>query len=149
MRWCLQRVMALWHRAALLFVYGTLRYGQSNHGLLRGRADWVREATCRGYLYSVEDRYPALALDEAAPPVVGELYSPHPATRAVLMIDLDRLEGIEEQHYRPVVLERPDGGWLVYAVGPGLESYCCPDRRIVGGDWCRYRAGRDRLGPNG
>ncbi|WP_164928767.1 gamma-glutamylcyclotransferase family protein [Gloeobacter violaceus] len=140
--------MAFWHRAALLFVYGTLRQGECNHGLLRGRADWVREATCRGHLYSVEDHYPALSLDKAAPPVVGELYTPHPAARAALMIDLDRLEGIEEQYYRPVVLERPDGTWLVYAVGSGLESYCRPDRRIAGGDWCRYRAGRDRLGPN-
>jgi len=131
--------MGDWHTAKFLWVYGTLRTGESNHeGYLAGRVRRVGETTCPGRLYTVKDCYPVIELlgDQ---PVMGELFEVLPARRGILFRELDQLEGVQEGYYRPVLLERPEGSWVLYAVGPRLAFYCTAENLISEGDWCRYR----------
>ncbi|AGY58938.1 gamma-glutamylcyclotransferase family protein [Gloeobacter kilaueensis] len=139
-------MLFFWHAVDYLFVYGTLRRGEGNHPLLTGRTTFAGPASCHGFLYTVEDRYPVLRLDKSGPAVVGELYCPIDAARSQLFANLDRLEGVDEGLYQPEVLEQSSGSWLVYTAGPALVAYCQPENRIVGEDWCRYRIERSRLG---
>ena len=71
----------------LVFVYGTLRAGASNHFRMAG-AEFVGKAWVRGMLFRV-DWYPGLVIDEEARPVRGELYRVPPE----LLAALDDFEG--------------------------------------------------------
>ena len=91
-------------RPHLVFVYGTLKRGGSNHGLLAGQ-DFVGPARLApGFvLYSLGD-YPGLVAEAgAADRVTGELWAVDDAALA----RLDELEGVEEGLYArvPAVLE--------------------------------------------
>lgn len=76
----------------LIFVYGTLRRGGSNHFRMASM-DWVSSATVRGNLYRV-DWFPALVLDPDAPSVIGEIYQINNTSLAAL----DEFEG--SQYHR-------------------------------------------------
>ena len=88
--------------ADLLFVYGTLRRGGSNHiARIAPDAVFVTTARVRGHLYDVNGRWPALVLDESAGWVAGEIYHlPPPSWPA-----LDALED-------PVTPTHPDGAYF-------------------------------------
>ena len=116
-----------------VFVYGTLRVGESNHHLLcdaHGVA--YRVATTRtAPRYTLLDlgRYPAL-VEGGSTAVVGELYRVAPAALAAL----DLLEGHPDLYERRPV-------WL--ADGASAEAYLLPGGRaaggipLPGGDWVR------------
>jgi len=112
----------------VIFVYGTLRAGGSNHFRL-GNAGGLGAGTVCGRLYRV-DWYPALLLDADAGAVHGEVYEVDAATLAAL----DAFEGAEYRRVRVGVM--PEGGgekidaWLWEYLDPVDES-----RRIPGGDW--------------
>lgn len=112
----------------VLFVYGTLRSGGSNHFRLRD-AKLLGTGVVAGRLYRV-DWYPALILDSDGEPVVGDLVeipSEHLAA-------LDGYEGREYRRVRAAIMPTngtgPQDAWLWEYVDPVDES-----RRIDGGDW--------------
>jgi protein phosphatase len=92
--------------ATLVFVYGTLKRGGSNHHHLAGQRFVTTARTVPGYaLYSLGD-YPGMVPDPAdTDGVTGELWSVEPAALAAL----DELEGLSEGLYRrePVALQAP------------------------------------------
>lgn len=112
----------------IVFVYGTLRKGGSNHHRMAGAVE-RGPATVRGRLYQV-DWYPGLLLDETGVEIRGEAYEVDATTLAAL----DDFEG---SHYRRVsVRVMPvDGGapidvwiWEYIVSVDGL-------REITSGDW--------------
>jgi gamma-glutamylcyclotransferase (GGCT)/AIG2-like uncharacterized protein YtfP len=142
-----------------LWVYGTLRHGESNHHLLAGCA-FMGMARCPGSLFSVQGHYPVfkphsltcLQAQEAevneptrplhkkaAGEVIGEIYQ----IPSELWPRLDELEGIEEGYYRrasfPVspAIVPGEAQALVYVVGPLLETFCREEYRLASGDWCQ------------
>jgi gamma-glutamylcyclotransferase (GGCT)/AIG2-like uncharacterized protein YtfP len=113
----------------LVFVYGTLRCGGSNHFRME-KAAFLSPAMVRGRLYQI-DWYPGLVLDETGDEICGEIYELPPG----LLDELDRFEG---PAYRRVRVQATSGGdpkspvcaWLWEWLGPVDES-----RRIRSGDW--------------
>ena len=126
-------------RQELVFVYGTLRPGSSNHfrmeeAELQGRA-WVL-----GRLYPL-GWYPGLVLDDGGIPVRGEVY----AVEREMLRKLDAFEGSEYERLKfPVHLE---GGnevraWLYEFRGDegGREE-------IVPADWLQHEAESEASAP--
>lgn len=123
----------------LVFVYGTLRRGGSNHFRMEG-AEFLATATVRGRLYQI-DWYPGLILDEAGDGITGEIYQISP-------VMLERLDAFEGMEYRRVMTNAQSGGhipsplsvWLWEWLGP-----CEENQRITNGDWISplYRAKSD------
>jgi len=72
----------------LVFVYGTLRRGGSNHFRLAG-AEFIASGTITGHIYRI-DWYPGLVLDDAGGEIHGEIYSVAPD----LLSTLDSFEGL-------------------------------------------------------
>ena len=60
----------------LVFVYGTLRRGGSNHFRMAG-AEFVAQGTITGRMYRI-DWYPGLVLDDAGDEIHGEVFSVTP-----------------------------------------------------------------------
>jgi gamma-glutamylcyclotransferase (GGCT)/AIG2-like uncharacterized protein YtfP len=113
--------------AVLVFVYGTLRRGGSNHFRMEG-LDFIAEGVLNGRLYQMGG-YPGLLLDGAAGPVCGEVFKV-PEERIAA---LDAYEGDEYRRVR-VAVTPADGvvldAWVWEWLGPVDEL-----SRIHGGDW--------------
>ncbi|MFT4176642.1 MAG: gamma-glutamylcyclotransferase family protein [Luteolibacter sp.] len=121
---------------SLVFVYGTLRSGGSNHFRMEG-TERVAEGTVLGRLYAI-DWYPGLVLDPAGDRIVGEVY----AVGSGRLKDLDEFEGVsageEESEYRRVKT------WFQPLEGDAFEAWVWEwlgevdeNRRIAHGDWLR------------
>lgn len=121
----------------LVFVYGTLRGGASNHFRMAG-ARFIAAGTIRGRMYRI-DWYPGLVVDPSGDDLAGEVYEVGPA----LLAELDVFEGlsageIEGSEYRRVRVSVDLGGdhrppvlaWVWEWLGPVDEA-----KRITGGDW--------------
>lgn len=78
----------------LIFVYGTLRRGGTNHFRMAGM-DFISSATVHGMLYRV-DWYPALILNPDAPMVRGEIYQINDTSLPAL----DEYEGAQYHRVR-------------------------------------------------
>jgi gamma-glutamylaminecyclotransferase len=83
----------------LIFVYGTLKRGCSNHHFLHGQTFVGAAVTRPGYrLFSLGD-YPGMVRwDETSPGVHGEIWQVEDAC----LHDLDVLEGVADGLYRRV-----------------------------------------------
>ena len=125
----------------LVFVYGTLRRGASNHFRMAG-ADFVAAGTVGGRIYRI-DWYPGLVLDAGGGRIHGEVF----AVREELLAALDVFEGasteeVEGCEYRRVRTEVQTGGggslvaWVWEWLGPVDEA-----KAIPGGDWLAMDAG--------
>ena len=81
----------------LLFIYGTLKRGASNHAVLASQKFLGEARSVPGYrLYAVAD-YPGLVRDPSdTHGITGELWSVTPTALA----DLDAFEGLPEKLYR-------------------------------------------------
>jgi len=122
----------------VVFVYGTLRGGGSNHFRME-RARFVGAARVRGRLYRI-DWYPGLVFDSEGDWISGELY----AVDAVLLAELDEFEGLAVGEasgceYRRVQVMADSGSGAVPAwawewLGPVEEA-----RRLAGGDWIEMK----------
>ncbi|NJM37619.1 MAG: gamma-glutamylcyclotransferase [Akkermansiaceae bacterium] len=121
----------------LVFVYGTLRRGGSNHFRMAG-AEFISAATIMGRMYRI-DWYPGLVLDEAGDEISGEIYS----VEADLLVALDAFEGVsagevEGCEYRrvqtTVVQQNSETltAWVWEWLGAVSE-----ERRISAGDWLK------------
>ena len=118
----------------LVFVYGTLRSGASNHFRMNG-ARFVRSGILRGRMYRF-GWYPGLVLDAQGDDLIGEVYAVGPEQLAAL----DLFEGlsageIEGSEYRRVRATVTGGeplldAWVWEWLGPVDER-----QRIAGGDW--------------
>lgn len=115
----------------MVFVYGTLRRGGSNHFRM-AHARFVAEGAVRGKLYRI-DWYPGFVADENAGLVKGEIFRADGAT----MAELDEFEGGEYRRVK-IAVEVGEGigaeavlvAWIWEWLGEARE-----DRRIVSGDW--------------
>lgn len=122
-------------RPHLVFVYGTLKRGGSNHALLAGQ-DFVGPARLApGFaLYSLGE-YPGLVADPASPDrVTGEIWAVDATARA----RLDELESLDEGLYArlPAVLDEWPDALSVGARFAAVEVYV----------YLRDVSGRPRLG---
>ena len=137
-------------RQHAVFVYGTLRPGQSNYRqLLAGRTVKESPAIAMG-LALFGTRFP-YAVPEPGGRIVGDLLTIEPNYYQDVLADLDVLEGYDPQqpensHYlratRPVIATRalPAGGtWetfhtaWIYLAGPAVTTATMP--RIADDDW--------------
>jgi gamma-glutamylcyclotransferase (GGCT)/AIG2-like uncharacterized protein YtfP len=118
----------------LVFVYGTLRRGGSNHFRMDG-ADFITGGTVLGRMYRFS-WYPGLVVDSAAGKILGEVY----AVGAAQLAALDEFEGIsateiEGSEYRRVKVQvnssnGPVNAWIWEWLGEVDEN-----QRIAHGDW--------------
>jgi gamma-glutamylaminecyclotransferase len=115
----------------LLFVYGTLKKGCSNHGQIAGQQFLGLAHTPPGFrLYDIGG-YPALVAQPDSPTgVIGEVWSVDPAS----LERLDRFEGVHEGLYRresiallPPFADRP--------VAVYVSALPVVDRPDVGSEW--------------
>jgi gamma-glutamylcyclotransferase (GGCT)/AIG2-like uncharacterized protein YtfP len=118
----------------LVFVYGTLRRGASNHFRMHG-AEFVRSGVLRGRMYRV-GWYPGLVVDVQGDDLVGEIYAVGPEQLAALDLfeglSAGEIEGSEYRRVRAAVTggESPLEAWVWEWLGPVDER-----QRIAGGDW--------------
>lgn len=93
-------------KSSLVFVYGTLKRGGSNHRFLSGQQFVAAARTVPGYTLCQPADYPGL-IEEAGDTegVVGEVWSVSP----ICLAKLDQLEGTHMGLYRriPIALADP------------------------------------------
>jgi gamma-glutamylcyclotransferase (GGCT)/AIG2-like uncharacterized protein YtfP len=113
----------------LVFVYGTLRRGGSNHFRMAD-AEFIESGTLRGRLYRI-DWYPGLVLDASGDEISGEIFAVDPQR----LTSLDEFEGHEYRRIRATV-KTPYGipmkAWMWEWLMPVDESH-----RILSGDWSK------------
>ncbi|MES2657649.1 MAG: gamma-glutamylcyclotransferase family protein [Verrucomicrobiota bacterium] len=119
----------------LVFVYGTLRRGGSNHFRMDG-AGFISSGTVQGRLYRI-DWYPGLVLDDAGDEIHGEVYSVDPEQLAALDIfeglSAGEIQGSEYRRVPATVMQQssePITAWVWEWLGLTDES-----RRLSDGKW--------------
>ena len=116
----------------LVFVYGTLKRGCSNHAYLGGQIYVGDASTVPGFSLYELDGYPGMVAtnSEVSESVTGEVWS----VDAAGLGQLDRLEGIAEglYHREPVPLLPPFNDRLVQTY---LYARSIAGRRKLGGTW--------------
>jgi gamma-glutamylcyclotransferase (GGCT)/AIG2-like uncharacterized protein YtfP len=126
-----------------VFVYGTLRRGESNDiNLLEPQPTYIGAADIEGTLYCL-GWYPGLSVQPGSL-VKGEVYRISPA----LEIRLDEIEGLlpepNGEYLKRIRNVRLSGGGclecLVYEIEP--SALVEPRQVIEHGDWCGFVAGR-------
>ena len=127
------------NQKTLVFVYGTLRRGFSNHFRL-GKAPFVKEGWILGRLYRI-DWYPGMRLDEEGVPVRGEIYE---IEREALR-ELDVFEGKEFERLKAKVHAKGGGDFHVW-----LYEYCREvdyGAELLPADWAHHERKNDRKVP--
>jgi len=122
----------------LVFVYGTLRRGGSNHFRMAG-AEFISSGTITGRMYRI-DWYPGLVLDEAGGEIHGEVYSVEPEQLEALDVfeglSAGEIEGSEYRRVLTTVVRRDSqttSAWVWEWLGETDES-----RRLEDGDWLKH-----------
>lgn len=116
---------------SLIFVYGTLKRGGSNHHLMGGQQFLGEARTQPGFrLYELGGHPGMIAKSDDRDGVTGEVWS----VDAACLVQLDILEGLVEGHYRrvPVKLLPP-------YTDPTIETYLYAQsidgRSDIGATW--------------
>jgi gamma-glutamylaminecyclotransferase len=116
---------------SLIFVYGTLKQGGSNHGFLAGQNRVGAARTAPGFVLYELDGYPGMVARVGSPSsVTGEVWS----VDAECLDRLDELEGTDQGLYRrePIPLVGP-------FAGQSVEGYVylqpVDGRRLIGDTW--------------
>lgn len=115
----------------LLFVYGTLKRGCSNHHRLATECFVDAARTVAGFrLYDLGGYPGILPCPDDTDGVVGEVWS----VRAATLQQLDEFEGVNEGLYRrePISLQPPFAGQTVHAY---YSLFSPTGRRVVGSTW--------------
>ncbi|HET7504516.1 MAG TPA: gamma-glutamylcyclotransferase family protein [Kofleriaceae bacterium] len=126
-----------------LFVYGSLREGQSARSLIAGQIARCERATAAGAIYVLPSGYSALVEVDAEPSarVVGEVV--WLADLAATFARLDDYEGVDyTRALRLVQLETGEqiASWIYVLADPGALEH---GTRIDHGDWVRYLRERE------
>lgn len=111
----------------VVFVYGTLRQGECNHGLLGHRVPLRLVRTLWAWELVDLGTYPAL-LPGGTTAVLGEVYEVDDDTLA----ELDALEGHQDYYQRQLIAL--DDGTAAHAYVMRREQVSDPTR-IASGDW--------------
>lgn len=116
----------------LLFVYGTLKRGCSNHGQMHGQRFVAEARTVPGYRLFAVGGFPGLvAWPHDSGGVTGEIW----AVDSSALARLDRFEGVDEGLYRrePITLAAPHDREAVdgYVYARSVEGLL-----DVGETWC-------------
>ena len=121
----------------LVFVYGTLRRGGSNHFRLAG-AEFVTAGTIAGRMYRI-DWYPGIVLDAAGDEIQGEVYAVDPELLAALDVfeglSAGEIEGSEYRRVRTTVMRQDSqtlSAWVWEWLGITDET-----QRLTDGDWLK------------
>jgi gamma-glutamylaminecyclotransferase len=115
----------------LLFVYGTLKRGCSNHSQLAGQEFVGLARTIPGFTLYDLGGYPGIVVDSTdRTGVIGEVWS----VDGDALRRLDHFEGVHEGLYRrePIPLQAPFGGGAVDAYVSVLPVV---GRPAVGSEW--------------
>jgi gamma-glutamylcyclotransferase (GGCT)/AIG2-like uncharacterized protein YtfP len=115
----------------LLFVYGTLKRGCSNHGQMTGQTFVGTARTIPGYTLYDLGSYPAIVTDSAdRNGVVGEVWSVDEAA----LQRLDHFEGVHEGLYRrePIPLQSP---YADRAIDAYISVLPVSGKPHVGSEW--------------
>ncbi|MDF3288292.1 gamma-glutamylcyclotransferase family protein [Streptomyces silvisoli] len=132
-----------------VFVYGTLRPGEANHGLLLGRTAAETPAVLPGALLYEGPGYPYAVDDPGGGEIRGELIDPLPEVYEAVLADLDRLEeyvpGAPGNLYDRLAREvrvaaghvRP--AWVYLAGTATARALRADGVPVRGGDWRRRR----------
>ena len=125
------------HSPQLVFVYGTLRRGGTNHFRM-DEAEFVAHGTITGRMYRI-DWYPGLVLDGAGDEIHGEVYSATPDQLSALDIfeglSAGEIEGSEYRRVQTTVVQQDSqtlSAWVWEWLGIVDES-----QRITDGDWLK------------
>ena len=121
--------------STLLFVYGTLKRGYSNHHHLAGQRFVGLARTTPGFRLYDLGGYPGIApKSDDREGVVGEVWS----VDAAALEELDRFEGVHEGLYRraPLALMPPFETKNVEAYLPSVPFSNRPD---IGSEWIERR----------
>ncbi len=121
----------------LVFVYGTLRRGGSNHFRMAG-AEFIAAGTITGRMYRI-DWYPGLVLDDAGDEIHGEVYLVTPEQLSTLDIfeglSAGEIEGSEYRRVETTVV-RQDSRTLTAWVWEWL-GFTDESQRLTDGDWLK------------
>jgi gamma-glutamylcyclotransferase (GGCT)/AIG2-like uncharacterized protein YtfP len=126
---------------SIVAVYGSLRKGLGNHGLLQG-SEFIGTGKVSGYgMYSLGG-FPAMSNVGAKSDAVVEVYS----VDEVTMARLDRLEGYPSFYNRSLVavlLDEGEGGVATYASAWMYHIDEAFDNKdfVASGDWVKYFGG--------
>jgi len=124
-------------RKHLVFVYGTLRIGHSNHHLLKEAYCYGTGSTDASYAMYLVSGYPYVTSSEARYPIVGELFAVDDDT----LKTLDSMEGHPRYYERretPVtVCEDHHVAWMYFRDPPGLL--------MQSGDYNEVRSGNSQV----
>ena len=121
--------------STLLFVYGTLKRGCSNHHLLAGQTYVGTARTTPGFSLYDLGGYPGIApMADDRDGVIGEVWSVDTAA----LEELDRFEGVHEGLYRraPLQLMPPFDAKTIDAYLPSVPFSNRPD---IGSEWIERR----------
>lgn len=110
-----------------VFVYGTLRAGEANHGLLTGAAFVGRVERQPGLSMVDTGWFPAVYLDPEGSGIVGEVYE----IDGAILRRLDGLEGYPG-HYDRQQIETPFGSAWIYLYSAAKAARF---PLVMGGDW--------------
>jgi len=125
-------------------VYGTLRAGEINDISQAAARHDIAEptllgtATVRGYLFDF-GAYPGLVLDEAGPPVCGDVYEIDPDLIAVLDEIEEIYPGVEGLFVAREVTVEVDGAALACRFYPVTKHAVKGLPEIRSGDWVAHR----------
>lgn len=104
----------------LIFVYGTLRTGHSNHHLLKDAKNYGAGNTVENYTMYLANGYPYVNSYEPRYPVVGELFGVDDSTLTLL----DKMEGHPRHYERKETQVTVEGkqytAWMYFRNPPGV-----------------------------
>lgn len=119
-------------RSNLVAVYGSLRQGMGNHGLLVGvDAAWVGTQRVAGFDMVSLGGYPAVCVGEGT--ILIEVYD-ITMRHDLAMARLDRLEGYPTFYNRMLIPTAHGDAWI-YFMGPEAIK---GRREVPDGDWVEY-----------
>lgn len=131
-------------QSSLIFVYGTLKKGFSNHHYLQGKATYLHPFVLEGYQMFLDrstdlecqklrelaqtsfDPWPYLKSGTGS--VEGELYQLHDQQ---LLNCLDQLEGVDEGLYQRLMVSTIIGQCYLYVTSQALSSSAQPIRTFT------------------
>ncbi|MET3681928.1 gamma-glutamylcyclotransferase (GGCT)/AIG2-like uncharacterized protein YtfP [Alkalibacillus flavidus] len=118
----------------LMFVYGTLRHGERNHGLIEDERAVAYQASVSGKLVDTGEGFPAIVLDDTSR-VFGEVYD----VSENILAKVDALEGVDPRgapfYDRKVVTVSTDHGDVKAYTYVMTNEQVDGLQEIASGDW--------------